>query len=133
MLIQGAYSTPDSTSITEADAGRAYLGGMEVPACTLSDTARLARAAEFSQLFAATVRRVERPEATRLRLELEPGLAPAGRTAELIAAETECCSFFTFTLTAAAGSLALEVAVPPAQVAVLDALAQRASSSRQAR
>jgi len=102
---------------------------MDIPACTLSDTARLARAAEFSQLFAETVRRVERPEATRLRLELEPGPGPAGRTAELISAETECCSFFTFTLTAAAGSLALEVAVPQAQAAVLDALAERAGSS----
>jgi len=104
---------------------------MDIPACTLSDTARLARAAEFSQLFAETVRRVERPEATRLRLELEPGPGPAGRTAELISAETECCSFFTFTMTATAGSLALEVAVPQAQAAALDALdalAERAGS-----
>jgi hypothetical protein len=102
---------------------------MDIPACTLSDTARSARAAEFSQLFAESVRRVARPEATRLLLELEPGPGPAGRTAELIAAETECCSFFTFRLTATAGSLVLEVAVPPAQVAVLDALAERAGSS----
>jgi len=107
----------------------AYPGGMDIPACTLSDTARLARATEFSQLFTETIRRVERPAATRLRLELEPGPAPAGRTAELIAAETECCSFFTFTLTATAGSLALEVTVPEEQAAVLDALAQRANSS----
>jgi hypothetical protein len=107
----------------------AYLGRMDIPACTLSDTARVVRAAEFSQLFATTVRRVERPEATRLRLELEPGPGPARRTAELISAETECCSFFTFTLTATAGSLVLQVAVPPAQVAVLDALAERAGSS----
>jgi hypothetical protein len=101
---------------------------MDIPACTLSDTARVVRAAEFSQLFAEAVRRVERPEATRLRLELEQGSGPAGRTAELMSAETECCSFFTFTLTAAAGSLSLEVAVPPAHVAVLDALAERAAS-----
>jgi hypothetical protein len=108
----------------------AYLSEVDIPACTLSDTARTARAAEFSQLFAETVRRVERPEATRLRLELEPGPGPAKRTAELISAETECCSFFTFTLTAAAGSLVLQIAVPPAQVAVLDALAERAGSSQ---
>jgi len=107
----------------------AYLGRMDIPACTLSDTARLARAAEFSQLFAETVRRAERPEASRLRLELEPGPGPAKRTAELISAETECCSFFTFMLTATAGSLVLEIAVPPAQVAVLDALAERAGST----
>ncbi len=101
---------------------------MEIASCTLSDTARPARAAEFSELFAATVRRVERPEPTLLRLELEPGAGPAGRTAELISAETECCSFFTFTLTASAGSLSLDVAVPRAQVSVLDALAERASN-----
>jgi hypothetical protein len=108
----------------------AYLGRMDIPACKLSDTAGLARAAEFSQLFAETVRGVERPEATRLRLELEPGPGPARRTAELISAETECCSFFTFTLTATAGSLVLQIAVPPAQVAVLDALAERAGSGQ---
>jgi hypothetical protein len=102
---------------------------MDIPACTLSDTARALRADEFSRLFAETVRRVERPEATRLRLELEPGPGPAGRTAQLIAAETECCSFFTFTLTAMAGSLSLDVAVPQAQTAALDALAERAGSS----
>ena len=102
---------------------------MDTPACTLSDTARLAQTAEFSQLFAEAVRRVERPEATRLRLELEPGPGPAGRTAELISAETECCSFFTFTLTATACSLSLDVIVPAAQLPVLDALADRATAN----
>lgn len=100
---------------------------MEIAACTLSDADRLARAAEFSELFAETVTGLSLPEPTRLRLELVPGAGPAGRTAELIAAETECCSFFTFTLTAAAGSLVLEVSVPPAQIEVLEALAGRAA------
>jgi len=94
--------------------------------CTLSPAGRQARAAEFSATFAETVRRVERPAPTRLRLELEPGPASAGRIAELAAAETACCSFFTFTLTATAGSLLLDVAVPAAQLPVLDALAERA-------
>lgn len=102
---------------------------MDMVGCTLSETARLTRAAEFSQLFADTVRRVERPEPTRLRLELETGAESAGRTAELIAAETECCSFFTFTLIAMAGSLVLEATVPQAQTSELDALAERAASS----
>jgi hypothetical protein len=99
---------------------------MDIAACTLSEAGRLARAAEFSQLFTETVRGSERPDPTWLRLELEPGPGPAGRTAELVAAETECCSFFTFTLTAAAGSLILDVRVPAAQSAVLDTLAERA-------
>jgi hypothetical protein len=97
--------------------------------CTLSPAGRQARAAEFSAMFAETVRRIERPERTRLRLALEPGPARAGRVAELVAAETSCCSFFTFTLTAAAGSLVLDVDVPAAQLAVLDALAERAAAN----
>ncbi len=97
--------------------------------CTLSPAGRQARAAEFSATFAETVRRVQRPEATHLRLELEPGPASAGRVAELAAAETSCCSFFTFTLTATAGSLVLDVAVPTAQITVLDALADRATAN----
>jgi hypothetical protein len=103
---------------------------MDIQSCTLSSTDRLARAAEFSQLFAATVRHLERPEPTQLRLELEPGPGAASRTAALMATETECCSFFTFTLTAAAGSLILEVAVPETHTAALDALADRAAASR---
>ena len=98
---------------------------MDIAACTLSAGDRLARAAEFSQLFSETVRKVDRPEATWLRLELEPGPGPAGRTAELVATETECCSFFTFTLTATAGSLVLDIRVPAAHAAVLDGLASR--------
>ena len=97
--------------------------------CTLSPAGRQARAAEFSAMFAKTVRRIDRPEPTRLRLELEPGPVVAGRVAELAAAETLCCSFFTFTLTAGAGSLVLDVAVPPLQLPVLDALAERAAAN----
>lgn len=97
--------------------------------CTLSPAGRQARATEFSDTFAETVRRVARPEPTRLQLELEPGPASASRIAALVAAETACCSFFTFTLTASAGSLVLDVAVPATQLPVLDALAARAADS----
>lgn len=97
--------------------------------CTLSPAGRQARAAEFSATFAETVRRVERPERTRLRLELDPGPASAGRVAALAAEETSCCSFFTFTLTAKAGSLVLDVVVPAAHLPVLDALAARAAEN----
>jgi hypothetical protein len=97
--------------------------------CTLSPAGRQARAAEFSTMFAETVLGIKRPERTRLRLELLPGPASAGRIAELAAAETSCCSFFTFTLTATAGSLVLDVDVPAAQLPVLDALAERAAAN----
>ena len=46
-----------------------------------------------------------------------------------MAAETGCCSFFTFILTASAGCLVLEVAVPGQHIGVLDALAAYASAA----
>ena len=102
---------------------------MDIDACTLSASDRVTRAAEFSQSFTETVRRTERPEPTRLRAAAVAG-GLAARTAEAdMVAETECCSFFTFTLTAAAGSLVLDVTVPPAHTAALDALAGRTAGS----
>jgi hypothetical protein len=108
----------------DADTGQSWAAD----SCTLSPAGRLIRAEEFGQLFAQTVRKMERPEPTRLRLELEPGTGPAARVAALTAAETECCSSFTFTMTVAAGRLALDVEVPAAQVAVLDGLARHAAA-----
>jgi hypothetical protein len=51
------------------------------------------------------------------------------RAAEPAAAETACCSFLTLTLTAVAGSLVLDVAVPAAHLPTLDALADYADAS----
>jgi hypothetical protein len=94
--------------------------------CTLASAGQLARAAEFDQLFAEMVVRAERPAPTQLRLELRRDPAAARRAAELAVAETTCCSFFTFTLTAAADRLALEIAVPDSHLPALAALADRA-------
>ena len=69
-------------------------------ACTLPTSERPLRAAAFADLFSETVLGAERVEPTRLRLELRPSPQVAGRAAELVTAETACCSFFTFTLTA---------------------------------
>ena len=66
---------------------------------------------------------VERVEPARLRLDLRASPQVAGRAAELVTAETACCSFFTFTLTASDGRLVLDIAVPATHVDVLDALA----------
>jgi hypothetical protein len=92
-------------------------------ACTLPMAEQPLRAAEFDAVFTRSVRGTERAGQSRLRLDLDP--AVAGRIAELAVAETGCCSFFTFTLTVADGSLQLEVTVPPARTEVLDALAAR--------
>ena len=97
-------------------------------ACTLPTVEQPLRVAAFDRLFADAVRAVERTAADRLHLELRPEPEVAGRVAELAATETRCCSFFTFILTMTGGSAGLDVVVPTTQVAVLDALAQRASS-----
>ncbi len=105
---------------------RPLVGPSGVPdACTLPTAVQPLRMAEFDELFATAVEAVERVDASRVRLDLQPEPAVAARVADLLVRETGCCSFFTFTLTANAGRLLLEVAVPPAHREVLDALAGR--------
>jgi hypothetical protein len=93
------------------------------PSCTLPTAEQPLRVAEFDDLLAAAVTGAERPAPERLTLRLEPTPEVAATAAGLAVRETGCCSFFTFTLTAAGGELTLDVTVPPAHVAVLDALA----------
>ena len=102
-----------------------------VPAsCTLPNVQRPLRVAEFDDLFAAAVRRIERPTATRLRLTLEPGPGRAAQARNLARRETACCSFFTFEVLEG-DALSLDVTVPAAHAAVLDALAARAITVQQ--
>ena len=103
-------------------------------ACTLPTAGRPLRLAEFDDLFAAAVRRVESVTATRARLHLS---GPAGLTSavhDLTARETECCSFFRFTVTAAPATdgeaLTLDIEVPARYADVLDALTTRARAAR---
>ena len=103
---------------------------MGAEACTLSTTEQPLRIAAFDQLFSGAVRGAERTAPTRLHLDLRPDPRVAGRAAELAAAETSCCSFFTFTITVTGGSLGLDIEVPDSYVSVLDTLAERASAAR---
>lgn len=95
-------------------------------ACTLPTVDRPVRVAEFDDLFATALRGVHRPAPTLLRLYLDP--AAEQTTRDLLARESECCSFFTFTCTAA-DQFVVDVDVPESQVAVLDALAVRAQAA----
>ncbi|WP_326640309.1 hypothetical protein OG884_35910 [Streptosporangium sp. NBC_01755] len=103
--------------------------GWAPAACTLPTAEQPLRVAEFDALFADAVQAIARPERTRLRLELVFSPEHAAQAAGLTARENGCCSFFTFTLTITGGHLALEVAVPPEQVEVLDALQARAAAA----
>ena len=111
-------------------------------ACTLPTVERPLRLAEFDELFAATVES-ERVNERRLRLVLADriglagrvglagsGLAGAGGLAhwarDLAARESECCSFFAFTVTSRPPDrVVVDIEVPIGHVDVLDALAQR--------
>ncbi|MFD3402274.1 hypothetical protein ACFWUU_16440 [Kribbella sp. NPDC058693] len=94
---------------------------MEAPdACTLPTAERPFRVAEFDQLFADHLRDSNRVDPQTLDLTLAP--ESRATVEDLTARELECCSFFTFTLTASADHLRLRITVPPTQTAVLDGL-----------
>jgi hypothetical protein len=123
-------STEPATGDGSAMSAEAGGGGSWAPdACTLPTSERPLRGADFDAVFAATVRDLDRVGPTRLRLDLEPSPRAAARMAELAAAETGCCSFFTFALTATGGALTLDITVPQQYAPVLAALADRAAAA----
>ena len=100
-------------------------------ACTLPTEEQPVRLQEFDQLFASALRAQARVSPRVLRWSLDP--TAEGTARDLTTRETECCSFFQFTFAAAAGDgLTVEVTVPAAQVAVLDALQARAGAGMSA-
>ncbi|BCB75070.1 hypothetical protein GCM10022251_35630 [Phytohabitans flavus] len=105
----------------------------EMPdACTLPTAERPLRLAEFDELFATAVRRVEPVTAEHVRMWLTGPAGLAETVRDLTARETQCCSFFSFTITpGAAGNgeaLWLDVVVPAQYTDVLGSLAQRAAT-----
>ena len=106
------------------------MDGTWVPdACTLPTVEQPLRSTEFDELFRDATTAVERIDARRVRLVLRPEAQVAARAADLTVRETQCCSFFRFTLTATGGGLTLDITAPPGQVAVLDALVDRARTA----
>ncbi|BBH69972.1 hypothetical protein ACTI_66570 [Actinoplanes sp. OR16] len=94
-------------------------------ACTLPTADRPLRLAAFDDLFSTALRGQQRPSRTTLSWDLDPIAGPAARA--LTARESSCCSFFRFAFSPGGDGLRLDVTVPEAQVAVLDALQQRAA------
>jgi hypothetical protein len=103
--------------------------GWAPAACTLPRAERPLRAAEFSTLFAASLRSLQRIDETHLRLELVGDDDLAATLAELTTRETQCCSFFGFTSTRRGDRVVLDVAVPSAHRAVLNGLARQAAAA----
>ncbi|WP_242911028.1 hypothetical protein [Actinomadura terrae] len=100
--------------------------GWTPAACTLPTAQKPLRVAEFDALFAEAVTAVELVASGRVRMRMRPAPKLAGRAADLAARETECCSFFTFSITATSGELTLEVAAADEHAPVVAALAERA-------
>lgn len=98
-------------------------------ACTLPTAKQPLRVAEFTDLFAAALRRVERVAPTRLRLELAATHEDTAR--DLAARESSCCGFFDFDFAAASpDAIAMHIEVPANRVDVLEALANHAAATR---
>lgn len=98
-------------------------------ACTLPTAQRPLRVAEFDALFTTGVRQAERVDATRLRLKLSGPDELEDTLRDLTERESQCCSFFTFTVTTdRPGHAVLDIGVPAAHIDVLDALTRRATS-----
>lgn len=111
-----------------------------VDVCTLPTADIPLRVAEFDDLFAAALTDVDQPSPTTLELSLLGPIGLAARVRDLTDRESDCCSFFSFTLTQIsrgsgqragrrddAEQLQLDVAVPAVHADVLTAVAQRAS------
>jgi hypothetical protein len=96
-------------------------------ACTLPTAEQPMRVAEFGALFTTALLAVYRRSATSLCLVLDS--RSEARVRDLVARESQCCSVFAFAVTDAADGLHLDVQVPITEVAVLDALAERAAKA----
>ncbi len=99
-------------------------------ACTLPTAEQPVRRAEFDNLFTA-VTRVIRNDPRHARFAFAATSDDfADRVRDLAARESECCSFFGFTVSSETDGVLLDVTVPDAHVGVLDALVTRADSIR---
>lgn len=97
--------------------------------CTLPTTEQPLRVVEFDALFAELLTDSTRPDRLRLHLVLTAGPGVEDRVRDLVARESGCCSFFTFTVTAEADGIGMDVEVDAAHEAVLDALQDRAATA----
>ncbi|WP_327412063.1 hypothetical protein [Streptomyces sp. NBC_01233] len=86
------------------------------------------RVAEWDALLSERLISLSRPEPLRLRLDLTGGPCAEERVRDLVARESRCCSFFTFTTTPGKGLVRLDISVDQLHEAVLDALAARTTA-----
>jgi hypothetical protein len=92
-------------------------------ACTLPTAEQPIRVAEFDELFTNQVVSATRRSPTQLVLQLRPGCADTVR--DLTERESQCCSFFTFTVRDEPDAVVLDIVVPAAYQDVLDGMERR--------
>lgn len=97
-------------------------------ACTLPTAEQPLRRAEFDALFSRDVLDIAQTSPPQITLALRPDPEVAARAAKLAAAETGCCSFFTFGLTITDGRIDMVISAKSPHEDVLAALAARATS-----
>ncbi|MFF8835833.1 hypothetical protein [Streptomyces sp. NPDC015130] len=98
--------------------------------CALPTAEQPLRVAEFDMLFTERLTEVARPDRLRLCLALVGGDGVQEMVRDLVARESGCCSFFTFTVSPGPGLIRLDISVDCAHEAVLDALEERAAARR---
>lgn len=97
-------------------------------ACTLPTVDQPLRRAEFDDLFARDVVRLDQASPQEVHFELRAEPEVAARAAGLAAKEAACCSFFRFDLTLTDGKVDLIISTGPAHTTVLAALTARAEA-----
>ena len=96
--------------------------------CTLPTEEQPLRVAEFHQLFAESLACVERHGTGQISLLLGDDQSVLQTAQDLADRETSCCSFFDFAVRRTNRGVEMRMVVPPAQAAVLSALADRAEA-----
>jgi hypothetical protein len=94
--------------------------------CTLPAVEQPIGAEKFDDLFATSIRAIDRVDPTILRVTVDASAEDRAR--HLASLESSCCSFFQFDFTPAAGTVSMKVIVPATHVSVLDPYAARAAA-----
>ncbi|MBK5223321.1 MAG: MerR family transcriptional regulator [Acidimicrobiia bacterium] len=116
-----SHETPgcDCGSITCGTASATVTMGATVglgPSCSLNGRERAERVDEWRRLLGGADRRDQIPGGVRFALDASTELTAL---AGLVAAERDCCSFFSFALTVDSSGTSLEVTAPPEGASML--------------
>lgn len=109
----GCGSTACATSSATVALGATIAAG---PACSLDGGQMAERIARWRRFLGSATRREETPDGVRFEFDSSSDLA---ELAGLVAAEQECCSFFSFALAIDSAGITFEVTAPPEGASML--------------